>query len=337
MYNRMQLKRLVRIVEMLRGNAYPNSRKIMLELEKFSLNALNELDDLRCSEKTVKRDVKLLKEEFNCPLAYDRECNGYYLTDRNWNFFYPAILDETEMLAMFLGLRLAEQIMPDPLRREIQGAVEYLLSTNNPELRDRSFVRQLSLHTMHQATIKPEIFMPVFKAWQEHRLLKISYSDRDRGVTDRIVEPHALVYYEYMWYIKTFCHLRNQVRTFMLHRIESAEMLEEKFKPNPEIYEAAKPGKFLQFKQIPNIEIRFHRSIHDAVYAKPLHIDQRIDFDERSAYLTLHLPGCSEEVLIPWILSQLGKAEILEPEFLREKICRAAEMVVEKHCNFQKN
>ena len=211
MYNRVQLKRLVKVVELLRAGKYPNSKKIVDALDKESVNDLNELDDLRCSEKTAKRDIKLLKEEFHCPLAYDRTNNGYYLTDKDWDFFYPAILDETEMLAMFLGLRLAEQIMPDPLKSEIRRAVEYLLSTNNPELRDRSFVRQLSLHSAQSTGVKPEIFMPVFKAWQKHHLLKIVYHDRDREPTERVVEPHALVYYENLWYIKTFCHLRNAV------------------------------------------------------------------------------------------------------------------------------
>lgn len=317
MYNRVQLKRLVKIVELLRENRYPNSKRIVAALEKSVTSDLDELDDLRCSEKTAKRDIKLLQEEFHCPLMFDRANNGYFLTNRDWDFFYPAILDETEMLAMFLGLRLAEQVMPDPLKSEIQHAVEYLLSTSNPELRDRSFVRRLSLHSSQATGIKPEIFMPTFKAWQKHHLLKIVYHDRDREPTERIVEPHALVYYENLWYIKTFCHLRNQVRTFMLHRIESAEMLSETFKPNPEIYEAAKPGNFLQFKQIPNIKIRFHRSLHDSLYAKPLHKDQVIDFDESSEYLTLHLPECSEEVVLPWVLAQMGKAEILEPESMR--------------------
>ena len=211
MYNRVQLKRLVKVVELLRAGKYPNSKKIVDALDKESVNDLNELDDLRCSEKTAKRDIKLLKEEFHCPLAYDRTNNGYYLTDKDWDFFYPAILDETEMLAMFLGLRLAEQIMPDPLKSEIRRAVEYLLSTNNPELRDRSFVRQLSLHSAQSTGVKPEIFMPVFKAWQKHHLLKIVYHARDREPTERVVEPHALVYYENLWYIKTFCHLRNAV------------------------------------------------------------------------------------------------------------------------------
>ncbi len=109
MYNRVQLKRLVKIVELLRSGKYPNSRRIVAALAESANDDLNELDDLRCSEKTAKRDIKLLKEEFHCPLVFDRERNGFCLTDRDWDFFYPAILDETEILAMFLGLRLAEQ------------------------------------------------------------------------------------------------------------------------------------------------------------------------------------------------------------------------------------
>lgn len=89
--------------------------------------------------------------------------------------------------------------------------------------------------------------------------------------------------------------------------------------------------------KIPNIRIRFHRSIHDALYAKPLHIDQVIDFDETSEYLTLHLPGCSEEIVLPWVLSQMGKTEILELEFLREKVCQAAEIVTAAHCQSKTN
>ncbi len=96
--------------------------------------------------------------------------------------------------------------MPDPLKSEIRRAVDYLLSTNNPEFRDRSFVRRLSLHSMHTAVICPEIFMPAFQAWKRHRLLKIVYRDRDREATERIIEPHALVYYER----KSICLLYNK-------------------------------------------------------------------------------------------------------------------------------
>lgn len=106
------------------------------------------------------------------------------------------------------------------------------------------------------------------------------------------------------------------------------EMPEETFTPNPEIYETAKPDNFLPFKPIPDIRIRFHRSLYDSLYAKPLHKDQVIDFDETSEYLTLHLPECSEEVVFPWVLAQMGKAEILEPESLRKYLKESADSII---------
>ncbi len=105
------------------------------------------------------------------------------------------------------------------------------------------------------------------------------------------------------------------------------EMPEETFTPAFEIRKAAKPGNFLPFKPIPDIRIRFHRSLHDSP-AKPLHNDQVIDFDETSEYLTFHLPECSEEVVFPWVLAQMSKAEILEPESLRKYLKESADSII---------
>jgi len=80
-------------------------------------------------------------------------------------------------------------------------------------------------------------------------------------------------------------------------------MLDEKMKPKPKIPKAAKPGNFQRLKKITDIRIRFHCSLHDSPYAKPLHKDQVIDFDETSEYLTLHLPESSEAVVLPWVLA----------------------------------
>ncbi len=328
MFNRVQLKRLIKIADMLRLNKYPNSKRIIEYLKKEQENDINELDTLVCSEITIKRDIKLLKEEFGCPLEYSRKENGYYLTDRNWEFFYPAVLNKTEMLAMYLGLHLAEKIFPNPLKWQIQEAVNYLLASNKKEIQNCSFENQLSLYSSYEDHTNPFVFMPIFSGWQENRMVKIFYKDREREISERIIEPHALVFYENMWYVKCFCHLRSQVRTFMLHRIESAELLDKKFIPAPKIYEAVEAGTFLDFKTIKDILISFHRSLHDKLYAMPLHKDQVIKFNNVDEYLTVELPECSEEVLIPWILAQKGEAIVIKPENLRMKIHEAAKRIL---------
>lgn len=64
---------------------------------------------------------------------------------------------------------------------------------------------------------------------EECKKLQIRYHDRNGDVTERIIEPHVIVFKQGLWYIFAFCHLRNEFRFFKTGRIEYATILEEKF------------------------------------------------------------------------------------------------------------
>lgn len=69
--------------------------------------------------------MKILEEEFHCPLAFDRARNGYYLRHHGWDFIAPALLDENEMLAAVIGARIAEEIFPAPLKT--RSAMQWII------------------------------------------------------------------------------------------------------------------------------------------------------------------------------------------------------------------
>ena len=64
--------------------------------------------------------MKVLEEEFLCPLAFDRVRNGYHLQYRGGDFIAPVLPDENEMLAAVIGVRIAEEIFPAPLKNRIR-------------------------------------------------------------------------------------------------------------------------------------------------------------------------------------------------------------------------
>ena len=101
--------------------------------------------EIDCGKKTILRDMKVLKEEFHCPLAFDRARNGCYLRHHGWDFIAPALLDENEMLAAVIGARIAEEIFPVPLKNRIRNAVDYLLQNNNPDFLDTADMESLSI------------------------------------------------------------------------------------------------------------------------------------------------------------------------------------------------
>ena len=139
-----RLKRMIRIVDMMRKRQYPNYTKIKKAFEQATYDT-SETMILTCDRKTIWHDMKILKEEFNCPWEYDRRRHGYYLTDKHWDFAYPAYLSETQMMAMLVGRRISENIFPEPLKSDICNAVDYLLNVANPDLLKCSFVAQMKL------------------------------------------------------------------------------------------------------------------------------------------------------------------------------------------------
>lgn len=67
------------------------------------------------------------------------------------------------------------------------------------------------------------------QALENNQKLLINYHDRNGSKTERIIEPHVIVFKQGLWYVYAFCNLRNEFRFFKIGRIEYANILSEKF------------------------------------------------------------------------------------------------------------
>ena len=255
-----RLHRLMRITAELKENRYPNSESLVKEFRRMALEEGIEID---CGKKTILRDMKVLEEEFNCPLAYDRARNGYYLKHHGWDFIAPALLDENEMLASVIGARISESIFPPPIKNRIREAVDYLLG----------------------------------------------------NISERIIEPHTMVFYNNAWYTKGFCKLKKEPRTFALHRIRKAELLTSVFTPDDAIIESINPDEFLGFEKVRDVKLKVGTMTLDRLNAAPLHSQQELGADG-----IVMIPAVTKEVLFPFLFSSRGDAVLLEPEDLRAEL-----------------
>ena len=322
-----RLKRMIRIVDMMRKRQYPNYTKIKKAFEQSTYDTAETMI-LTCDRKTIWHDMKILKEEFNCPWDYDRSRHGYYLTDKHWDFAYPAYLSETQMMAMLVGRRISENIFPEPLKSDICNAVDYLLNVANPDLLKCSFVAQMKLFSAQTGEVNAEIFDQVYQAWRDHVCLQIIYRDYKGKITERTVEPHALFFRDNNWYIHTRSKDTPAPRSFMIHRIQKAKILDDTFEPDPEIYDD------IQFHLTPvkDVTLRFHKDIHDTIFSMPFHEDQQIIWDTGDPVFKLvKIPVAPQEILIKRILGQNGKLIVVEPEDLKAKVREAALSVIEAH------
>jgi len=309
--HKSQMHRLLRIAALLKENRYPNTETLVDEFRRI---AWEENLPIECTRKTVLRDMKALREEFHCPLAFSREYNGYYLKHHGWDFIAPALLDENEMLAAVIGARVAEGIFPAPLKNRIRAAVDYLLRNNNPDFLDTANLASLDILSGLYATLDPKVFMAVFNGWQNRRCVRIVYSDYEGKDSMRIFEPQTLVFYDNSWYSKGFCHLKNAPRTFALQRIREAWLLTETFEPDAGIIRSVTPDDFLGFRRIKNVKLRISDHVRERLAAAPLHSNQEFGADH-----TVTIPAVTREVLFPFLLAQRGGAVLLAPEPLRRE------------------
>jgi predicted DNA-binding transcriptional regulator YafY len=322
--NKKQIKRLVKFSSLLKQNKYPNATKF----EKILRNAdLYGNENIACSLKTIYRDIETLKKQYKAPIEFDPQYNGYYLKHHGWSLDFPVLQDET-ILASVLGAKLAQDLMPEPLKTKINDAVDQQLTSNNPDFLDSAFIDSLIAASGVKVQIEAKIFQIIFSAWQEHEAVDIEYSSKDGNISTRRIEPHVLTYYNAAWYIKGFCLRQNAIRVFALHRIIQAELTNKFFDPDPLIIQAAKNRQIFGYKTIKNIQINCSATIASYVKEQHQYYNEEIkEHDDGS--VTVYIAEAPEHEIIKWILAEGGNAKVIKPKNLAQKIVIAAQKVAE--------
>jgi predicted DNA-binding transcriptional regulator YafY len=229
------------------------------------------------------------------------------------------------MMALLMGRRISENIFPEPLRGEICRAVDYLLNVANPDLVKCSFVSQMKLFSAQTGKVDEGIFDCVYRAWRDHVCLKITYRDYQGNVSEREIEPHALFFRENNWYIHAREAEADTPRSFMIHRIQNAELLEKIFSPDAEIYE----NIHFTLTPVKNVVLKFHKDIHDSIFATPFHEKQEIVWKtDDPVFKLVRIPEAPLEILVQRILSYAGKLVAVKPKLLKDKVREAASSVL---------
>ena len=320
--SRRQLHRMAAIVVLLKKREWVTMKKIKEELDatEFTDGAY-----LACGNRTIQRDIKVLREEYFAPIEYSKSECAYHLGDPEWTFQVPALLNPDELLAITIGGKLSQDIFPPSLSQRVTKAVNEVLRYNESESLSSELLS--SLKVLSASTVTGDIFEIVFDAWRLRKVLQIKYADKNGNSEWRDVEPHTLVFYDMKWSIKGFCRLRQQPRTFHLGRIMAAIMQEDTFVPSQKIIDSVTTDSFLDYEKIKNVELLLTESGKQFALTNPLHSNQSFLQEENGC--RLFVPAISLEQLTPWILKQQGNAKPLSPpkvvEAIRQSVRKLAD------------
>ena len=186
------------------------------------------LDELEVSKATFKRDLEYLRDRMHAPIVYDRHDEAYRfdmgVADKElWQL--PGLwFTAQEMQALLTMDRLLGDLQPGVLGEAIaplRKRLKELLASEQHSAED--IAQRIRLLAIGSRQVEPAHFRVLSTALLSRRRLRIRHLRRQTGeVVEREISPQRLVHYRDNWYLDTWCHKRQALRTFGVDAIESA-------------------------------------------------------------------------------------------------------------------
>ena len=278
---------------------------------------------IEVSTKTIQRDIDYMVLDLGCPIKWDPKIRTYYYADNN--FELPAFLvDNSELFALFLGEKLLDQYKNTPIYDSLESVFGKLKSVlTGASSAELIAQEKFTVFPPFSTYIDPCIWETVVEALKNSLTLEIRYKVPGKEPKLREIDPYHAVRYEGDWYIIGHCHLRNDIRTFSISRIRSANILEKSFHlpPNFDFNDLVGShfGIYWSKSEEYQVRILFDKSISDYILEREWHPTQKLQkLDDGSILLFMKVNHLME--VKRWVLSWGEHATVLEPEQLKNDI-----------------
>ncbi|WP_040652905.1 helix-turn-helix transcriptional regulator [Oribacterium sp. oral taxon 078] len=292
---------------------------VLLQKEKTTAPEL--ADRFEVSKRTINRDIEDLCRA-GIPIRTAQGIGGGisimdgYRMDRT-------ILTSKDMQMILAGLRSLDSVSGSSyygqLMEKIQAGSSEFITGRDSILID--------LSSWYRDSLAPKIEI-IQDAIGDRRLIKFRYY-APSGESERTVEPYYLVFRWSSWYLWAWCLKRKDFRLFKLNRMDGVQITEKNF----ECREATMP------------DLSNEKIFPGGIKVKALfEADQKWRLVEEfgtscftendDGRLLFTADYTDMENLITWILTFGDKAEVIEPEEVREKVRTAIEAMIK---NYRRN
>jgi predicted DNA-binding transcriptional regulator YafY len=283
------------------------------------------LQELEISPATFKRDLEYLRSRLNIPIVWDREANGYRYDNRAALQELPGLwFNAQEIYALLTMKHLLENLEPGLLGPHVEPLLARLTAAIGSGAHPAEEV-QKRIRILHAArrTLPLRHFETAARALLERKRLAITYYNRMRDdETAREVSPQRLVHYRDNWYLDAWCHLRQDIRSFAVDAIRTADIVDQPARdvPDKQLDEVLASGYgIFSGRDTQWAQLRFAPLRARWVAAESWHPEQRAHFEANGGYV-LEIPYSDDRELVMDILKFGPDVEVLQPPALRQRV-----------------
>lgn len=319
--SRPPLLRMMKIHDLLAAERFPNCSTLAEELE--------------VSTKTIQRDIDFMRDQMELPIDYDQVRHGFHYTEPVGQF--PMVkVTHGEIVALLVAQKALVQYQGTAFEKPLRNAFEKLTASLDSEasVSWEDLSEAFSFHPASASQIEMKTFEAVSSAALNSVEIEFSYQGLHRTKAEtRRVQPYHLACINNQWYLLANDLVRGGMRTFALTRVSKVHTLASTFK-KPANFSPQKllEGSFSAFEaqKVETVRLRLDATAARLVAERRWHKSQKLEpLELGGAILTMQV-GIAPD-LESWILGWGGRAEVLEPDSLRQTIAEAARATASRY------
>ena len=178
--------------------------------------------DLEVDPRTVRRYITFMRDELGAPIEYDPIEQTYAFTHSTWTM--PNVhLSEAELVALAVGARSLQAVMPPPFIKSLEMLLTKLLDALPPAGREELRLMQERIDFVSSAVSSKgqEWVEMLMQAMRDQCTIEMKYFALSKGEQrTRRVDPYHLRFFAGAWYLVGYDHQTKHFPVFNIARVK---------------------------------------------------------------------------------------------------------------------
>lgn len=284
------------------------------------------VDECQVTRRTVYRDLQAITEA-GYPLISERQDDGQVLYSfiTGYSKIPPVTFSLEELMTLYLCRGQLEFLKGTPFQDDLAAIFARIRSSMPP----RSVA-----HLERLAEASSPRFLGFKDYSGQHQLLKdlrqallkqqscnLQYRPAKRQRASYRIDPYTLLFFKNALYLGGYAHNRQALRLFAIERIESLELLPERFEVPEDYSAAALTGAafgLIDDGATQQVELLFDKEIAHLIKERVWHPQQQLE-KVSDGSLLLRFDAAGDKEILSWIYSFVPHVRVLGPESLRDQ------------------
>jgi len=311
MASKIILERFLWFQNEIKQGRYPNTKTLA---EKFEI-----------TRKTAQRDIEFMRDRLNAPLMYIPGHRGFTYEDHTYDL--PGFwLGEEALISLLLAYRLVSAVPDKSLKTSLRSFLEQLLTkiSHSQTMTVKDLNSKISVRNIAYSKTSEKIYHAMLEALLNAGPVKIEYhSPHNSQITTRDILPLHLLHYMGTWHIIAHCALKNELRDFVLSRIQTiapcARTITARFSSGHVRDYIRKTFGIFHGKQTKSVCLCFSKDVSPWISEQVWHPAQKT-FIKKDGRLCLTIPVADFREIKREILKYGSQVEVISPKALRNEI-----------------